>query len=129
MDGKVLLEKMELIDPAYIAAAEEMTAPKGEGEILLEKMELIDPAYIDAADRMPERLPVPKHNFAFLAACILIAVVSGAMMLVSPAEMTRITETGAASVFGGDVRMAVFAVSLLAAAADCGIIYKKTRRK
>lgn len=53
------------------------------GGELLDKMELVDPAYVAAADRPPQLRRVRWKAWASVAACLALAVVSVAVVRMS----------------------------------------------
>ena len=102
------------------------------GKYLLDKMELIDPAYIEAADRKPKKKPIMWKQWGTLAACIAAAVVSGVIMVVSPDSGTgHIGVSGdTASLFStGGIPLVILVAALLAALATVAMIIRNRKDK
>ena len=107
-----------------------------DGKKLLEKMELIDPGYIEEADSKDDAgrkpLLVMKRLTAALAACIVIMLISGTVMLANgeslavPANVN--SSTG--SMFGsGAVSAIVFGTSLFAVIGISAVMASKKNKK
>lgn len=102
------------------------------GKQLLGKMDLIDPEFIEAADRKPRKRPIMWKQWTALAACLVIAVISGFIMVISPDEgmSVAVSTSDTASLFSaGGIPLITLTGSLLAAAASAAIIIKNKRRK
>ncbi len=100
------------------------------GKDLLQKMELVDPEYIEKAGRVPKKKPIRWQQWTALAACLMIAVFSGVVMIVSPDEGTliNVSNSDTASIFStGGVMMILLAASLLGALAVVALIIKDKR--
>ena len=107
-----------------------------DGKKLLEKMELIDPGYIEEADSKDDAgrkpLLVMKRLTAALAACIVIMLISGTVMLSDGGIINSNIEINSniGSIFGsGAVSAVVFGASLLAVIGiSAAMISKKNKR-
>ena len=104
------------------------------GKILLEKMELIDPELIEAADKQPDirSVKIMKRLAAALAACIVLTLFSGIMMLSSGGGFVHpeVSSPDSASVFGGGtVYTVIFGASLLLTAGISGVMIHRSRKK
>ena len=99
-----------------------------DGKYLLEKMDLVDPGYIEEADRLPRKKPILWKQWTALAACLAIAVISGIMTVLSTGSSPQTAESAGdtASIFSGSgVTLALMGLSLLAAAGIAAYIIKK----
>ncbi len=102
------------------------------GKDLLDKMELIDPSFIEAADKKPRKRPIKWQHLTALAACLAAAVVSGVLMAVTPGDGNVIvTGTGdTASLFSeGGVLLIILVASVLTALAVAALIIKDKGEK
>ncbi len=99
------------------------------GKQLLEKMDLIDPQFIEEADRMPRKKPVFWQQWGALAASLAIALIAGLAVVFLPDNNIPITGTGdTASIFGdGGIALVVLMISLLAAVGITAHIIRKTK--
>ncbi|MBO6231581.1 MAG: hypothetical protein J6O50_13555 [Ruminiclostridium sp.] len=100
------------------------------GKYLLDKMDLIDPAFIENADKKPRKKPIKWQQWTALAACLVLSVTTAVMMAVNPAEEAGIAVTGpdTASLFSeGGLLMILLAASLLAALAIAALIIKNKK--
>ena len=94
-------------------------------------MELIDPAYIEAADKKPKRKPIMWQHWTALAACLAVAVVSGVMTVLIPSEGvgTAVSPGDTASLFSpGGAALILLCASLLAALAIAALIINDKRK-
>lgn len=102
------------------------------GKYLLEKMELIDPEYIEAADRKPKKKPIKWQQWGALAACIAVAVFSGVLMAVSPDNGIEYTggSGDTASLFStGGIPLIILVAASLAALAITAVIIRNKKDK
>lgn len=100
------------------------------GKYLLEKMELIDPEFVAAADKLPKKKPLMLPQWIALAACLAIAVMSGTMMILQPDNGAEVIVSSGdtASMFGnGGIELALIFLSLLAASGILAYILKKRK--
>ena len=97
------------------------------GKYLLEKMELIDPEFIEAADKKPRKKPIKWQYWTALAACLAVAVASGVMSAVTSVGDAQVVVSpgDTASIFsGGGVFLILMIASLLASLAIAALLIK-----
>ncbi|MBO6301898.1 MAG: hypothetical protein J6N15_05630 [Ruminiclostridium sp.] len=100
------------------------------GKDMLRKMELVDPEFIETAGRIPKRKPIKWQQWTALAACLMIAVISGVMMVMDPdaAETVPVSGADTASLFStGGAMMILLAASLLGALAVIALMIRDKR--
>ena len=102
------------------------------GKFLLDKMDLIAPEFIEAADKAKKKKPIKWRYWAALAACLAVSVVSGVIMAVSPDEGAGAVAVSqdAASLFSeGGVLLILFVASIVAALAIAALLIKEKDEK
>ncbi len=100
------------------------------GKFLLEKMDLVDPKYIEEAEKRPRKKPMMLPQWIGLAACFVICCISGLVLILYPESGTNMVISGedTASLFGsGGIALAVLLLSLLAAVGIIAYIIKKRK--
>ena len=99
------------------------------GKQLLEKMDLVDPKFIEDADKLPRRKPIMWQAWFAAAACLALTVLSGFMLAATSGDAYIPVESPGetASIFGGALPLVLLGVSLLAAVGIIAYIFKKRR--
>ena len=96
------------------------------GKYLLDKMELIDPKYIEAAEKKPHKRIIMWQYCAALAACTGLMIFSGIDLFTAQSEGgSPAALINSASIFGeGSISLVVFICALLASAAVAAMMLK-----
>jgi TRAP-type C4-dicarboxylate transport system permease small subunit len=102
-----------------------------DGKYLLEKMELIDPVYIEAAEKKPCKKIVIWPYYAAMAACIAVMIFSGYDLFTTQYEgISPVAVINSASIFGdGSVALLLFISAALVTAALAAVIIQRRKQK